>query len=70
MPRTKNSIDYYTQGHCLVTVNFPEDNIACKFCQFYSQATKHCGLDRNLVPPYPDRDVDRLCPLSFEEDDE
>ena len=57
---------FYTKGKCEITVNFPENNVACKYCQYYSYATHHCGVDKNIVPPYPEKAIDDNCPLIFE----
>ena len=65
---SKGEVSFYTKGIAEIVVNFPENDIACKYCPFYSFTTKHCGIDRNIVPPYPDRSVDRLCPLEIIEE--
>ena len=60
-------VKYYTHAHYLVKVHFPEDDVCCMRCPYYSRSSGHCQLDKNITPPRPDRFVDMMCPLEIEQ---
>jgi len=64
----KDGVKYYTTAQCTITVFFPENDVCCLHCPYFSRSSGHCQLDKNITPPRPDRLVDRMCPLEILED--
>lgn len=67
MKKFDSGVKYYTHAHAVISVHFPEDDVCCMRCPYYSRASGHCQIDKNITPPRPDRSIDVLCPLKFEE---
>ena len=73
-----NGVRYYTKGVDKVTINFPEDNVCCNFCQFLLRRTNNkltrYACSRTLEPLGDiHRTIGQFCPLEIivpEEKDE
>ena len=66
----KNGVDYYTKGIAEITVNFPEDKIACKWCPLFLRYEKDyarysCRLTGEWILD-PLHSIGGQCPLKIE----
>lgn len=66
MSKFQNGISFYTKGKVEVTVPFPEEDVCCANCIFYTKRhdQPRCYLTSNVLfnPQY---DIDCDCPLNF-----
>lgn len=62
----KNGISFYTTASITLKVNFPEEDVNCRNCIFYTKRNDQprCYLTSNVLfnPLY---DIDCDCPLNF-----
>lgn len=71
--KMKNGVDFYTTGHAVVTVHFPEDRTVCMWCPFClrdarNPSRKVCIItDEPIV--YEEYGRGGKCPLKFESEE-
>ncbi len=68
----KNGVSWYTSGIAKVKINFPEDDICCKWCPFCRSENDlerfWCRLtNRMIYNPYIGLSDD--CPIEFESEE-
>lgn len=74
MPKApEGGVGYYTKGHAVVEVNFPEDKIICQWCPYCRNEDSlkrwRCLLTGEyLVYPFISRGND--CPIILDEKEE
>lgn len=64
----EDGVKYFTKAYAIVEINFPEKEICCRNCSMYSVSANRCGIDRNIVPAYPNKFVGTNCPLVIKEE--
>lgn len=66
-----SGVKEYIVGTAIVSVGFPVDwkgnaCVSCIYCQFYSQSSRRCQLNKEIVA-FPEKYVGDFCPLEMEE---
>lgn len=68
-----NGVDYYTQGKAEIVVNFPENQIVCRWCPFCRAESElsrfWCRLTNTMIYN-PGTGISGNCPLNFENEKE
>lgn len=66
----RNSVTYYTKGHIVLEVNFPEERIKCQWCPFLvsqeSNKRHKCYITSEMLV-YPFATVGNQCPIVLDD---
>lgn len=63
-----NGVKTYVKARADIYVWFPDGKVAFQYCRFYHPSQRYCGLDKNIVPAYPQSFVGVGCPLYIAEE--
>lgn len=73
MPKFESGVSFYTKGQATVSVNFPEDDIKCQYCEFCRSETDlkrwWCRLTGEMIY-FPFMGIGDKCPIIFENKEE
>lgn len=71
MKKFENGVRYFTRG--MVSVHFPEDDVACVYCPMMGAEMKnerrYCRRTGEYLPAY-EHSIGLDCPIKFEEETE
>lgn len=67
----KNGVSYYTKGYAVVDINFPEDQVCCKWCPLFLRYEDNfrrysCRLTGEWILD-PMHGIGSQCPIDFYE---
>ncbi len=69
MGRFDKGVGWYTTGKAIITINFPEDAVACFYCPYCradNMDRRWCRLTGELI--YTKDTISDSCPIVFEEE--
>lgn len=64
-----SGVHYFTHAYAVVEVNFPENDVCCMQCPYFSRTSGWCQLNKKLVA-YPKNHTGQECPLILKEKEE